>query len=519
MSRLIDKTTYLEYLECPKNAWFKLYKPELKKFFEESEFVKNLANQGHSVEAMARFLFRNGLYIAGFGNAGAELTQKYIAAKVPVLFQSTFINDGFLARNDVLAYDQQANKWDLYEIKATTSLEENTKKIDHIEDASFQAVLLKDLGIVVGKVSLIYLSKKCVLEDGLDTQSLFVLEDITEKVQEREFLTRTRMQEAKEILFQDDETAPQCLCISKSRNNHCPTFSISHTYVPGYSVHDIARIGETKLQNLVDDGIFKIEDIPDHFKLTDNQINQVRVQKTGIPIIRHDEIVSFLNMLRYPLYFLDYETYASAIPKFNGYRPYEPITFQMSLHVVDSPGAEPKHFEYLHTDKNDPSMALLLKLQEIIGQEGSVIVWNKLFERDRNKDMANRNPNCKAFLENLNSRLFDLMEIFSKQMYVHAGFKGSSSIKKVLPVLVPDMKYDELEIKEGGAASQAWHDLIWEDLEVSDKQKIVDDLRQYCCLDTYAMYVILENINNIVNNALPHANLERDSTEFSDFLV
>ncbi len=493
MNCLIDKTTYLEYLECAQNAWLKLYKPELKHLFGVSEFDKNLSNQGCLVEAMARLLFPSGLYIAAFGNDAVELTQKYIAAKVPFIFQSTFISSQFLARNDVLAYNAVNGTWDLYEIKATSSLEENAKKINHIEDVSFQVVILKDLGIEIGKIFLVRLNKEYVLEEELDTQSLFVPEDITEKVQIREIDTRLHMQKAKMILLQDDET-PKCLCIYRSRCNHCSTFYFSHNNVPEYSVHDISRISTMKIQSLVDEGILKIEDIPDQFKLTDIQTNQVRACKTGIPIIRHHEIATLLDNLQYPLYFLDYETYASAIPKFKGYTPYEPITFQMSLHVLNSLDSEPEHFEYLHTEDSDPSIPLLQRLQEIIGLKGSIIVWRKSFERDRNEELARRNPDYKYFLSNLNARLFDLMEIFSKQMYVHAGFRGSSSIKKVLPILVPDLRYDELCIQEGGIASQAWCDMIWGKLEKNAKQKIAGDLKAYCRLDTYAMYTIWKYI-------------------------
>jgi hypothetical protein len=39
--------------------------------------------------------------------------------------------------------------------------------------------------------------------------------------------------------------------------------------------------------------------------------------------------------------------------------------------------------------------------------------------------------------------------VFAKQHYVHPDFRGSTSIKAVMPVLVPQLSYDDLEIKEG----------------------------------------------------------------------
>ena len=38
MNKLITKTIYLEALECQKNTWLKIYKPEIANLFELSNF-------------------------------------------------------------------------------------------------------------------------------------------------------------------------------------------------------------------------------------------------------------------------------------------------------------------------------------------------------------------------------------------------------------------------------------------------------------------------------------------------
>ncbi len=91
------------------------------------------------------------------------------------------------------------------------------------------------------------------------------------------------------------------------------------------------------------------------------------------------------------------------------------------------------------------------------------------------------------------------MDIFGKQFYVHKDFKGKISIKNVLPVLVPELSYKELDIKEGGAASQKWNE-IWQGLvDEDEKEKIIKDLKIYCGLDTYAMYAIWKHLYQLVN--------------------
>ncbi|USN55185.1 MAG: DUF2779 domain-containing protein [Candidatus Peribacteria bacterium] len=61
-------------------------------------------------------------------------------------------------------------------------------------------------------------------------------------------------------------------------------------------------------------------------------------------------------------------------------------------------------------------------------------------------------PQYQAALERINAQTFDLMELFSKQYYFHRDFQGSSSIKKVLPVLT-DISYDGLAVSNGAIAA------------------------------------------------------------------
>ena len=158
----ITKTIYLEFLTCAKNAWLKQYKPELASKFELSAFEKSLVANGNLVELWARKLFPSGILIEEFGEAATTKTQQYIKDKQPVIFQSTFILGKFLARNDVLEYDKDNECWNLYEIKGTNTLKENGEERDHVEDAAFQYVVLRDYGVKIGRVNIIHLNKEYI---------------------------------------------------------------------------------------------------------------------------------------------------------------------------------------------------------------------------------------------------------------------------------------------------------------------------------------------------------------------
>jgi hypothetical protein len=211
--------------------------------------------------------------------------------------------------------------------------------------------------------------------------------------------------------------------------------------------------------------------------------------------IRRGEIAEELGKLIYPIYFLDYETCPSALPRFDGFSPYQQIPFQYSIHILDRPEATPRHAEFLSVTPNDPSPAFANSLREHIGDVGSVVVWNKTFESKINRDLGKRIPANLSFMDALNGRIYDLMEIFSKQKFVHKDFKGGASIKDVLPVLAPELSYQDLVIQEGGTASQTWDKITSESVDPSEKGILATNLKAYCERDTYAMYAIWQYLN------------------------
>ena len=92
-------------------------------------------------------------------------------------------------------------------------------------------------------------------------------------------------------------------------------------------------------------------------------------------------------------------------------------------------------------------------------------------------------------MEYINNQMFDLENIF-KEDYIDWRFKGSSSIKKVLPVLVPDMSYDDLEVGEGTEAMDIWERLVLKKEFEGNENEVRQNLLDYCEQDTLAMVKI-----------------------------
>jgi hypothetical protein len=207
-------------------------------------------------------------------------------------------------------------------------------------------------------------------------------------------------------------------------------------------------------------------------------------------------IQTFIDKLFYPLCFLDFETVYPAIPLFDGTRPYRQVPFQYSLHIQDSKGAELKHFEYLAEPRNDPRRELLKKLLDAIPEQSCIITYTD-FEAERLRDLAEWFPEYKSRIEDLIKVIRDISLPFDKMDYYHWQLNGSYSLKAVLPIVVPEMSYKDLAIRDGRMAIDAYFAMS----QLSDEKEIERmrrDLLEYCKLDTLAMVKILEKLREML---------------------
>ena len=470
---MITKTDYLAFLTAPKHLWaLKHDRIEI----PPSPYEIHTMQQGQLVEALARDFLREHVL------TGHE---------VELAFQETFRDGSFQARVDILARSPEKGKVDIYEVKSGTSI----KKEDRF-DIAFQRLICEASG-TVENVYLVHLNKDYLREGDVALDKLFMVENLNEKTDKlREQVLESRQQALDAASADDPENILSC-----HKLNECPCPSLCHGELPEYPIFDIPRLHKNKAINLKNSGILSIHDLPEPFPLTDRQRPHVEAIRVGTPLIREEQISAELQLLEYPLSFLDYETFNPAVPLYNGYRPYEHIVFQYSLHVREHPESELEHVEYLHLDNVDPGPLFLEHLKRYLPGEGSILVWNQSFEMGKNREMAERYPNFRCFLEELNDRIFDLMTIFSKGFFIHPDFHGSSSIKNVLPVLCPELDrgYTGLGISSGEEAMLAWHEVISGEVQEEAVDEVWRDLLAYCELDTLAMERILAVVRSEVD--------------------
>ena len=486
-SILLSKSKYLNGLQCPKYLWLLFNEPE--RIPAVNAATQYRFDQGHLVGELAKRLFPGGIDIPN-ENFAANLrqTRELLEGHAP-LFEAGIGTGKIYARADILN-PAGKDEWDITEVKSSTSV-----KDINIDDVSFQKFCYEKAGLKIRRSFLAYINTEYVRDGDIDPGQLFHIEDISEQVAEASLGIQERVDSMFNIISAER-------CPDTAIGNHCkspydcPLQQVCWGFLPENSVFDLYR-GGRKCMELFESGIFTIKDIPDYFKLTDIQQIQKECELSGKHYIDREGIRRFLETLKYPLYYLDFETFSPVVPLFDGTRPYQRITFQFSLHVVEDDKAKAKHYSFLAEGMDDPRPKLLSELNGVLGDQGSIVVYNQAFEKGVLKELAQSFPDYSGWVKNVSERIVDLLVPFRSFYYYHPAQKGSASIKMVLPVLT-GKSYEEMDISGGEGASLAFLEATYGDVPEEVRTKIRGDLEKYCGLDTEGMMWIVDRLRELV---------------------
>lgn len=459
-----------------------------------SDSLQAIFDAGHDFEQYAESLFPGGVTI-GFSDYDSYLdmpvrTTAAIEQGSRTIFQGRFEYQQLTFICDIIQFVSD-KEVDLYEIKSTASAKE-----EHKPDLAFQMVVLEKLGYSVRNIAVIHVDSSYVREGDIEPEKLCATTDVSEDVKALREETEIKIEEALNVVALPEcpDTSP-LLASPGFFKEWLEVYHHMKNTRPG-SIYDLCQLDIPTLQSLLNNGYEKITDIPLDFALKPKQALQVQSAINGVGIDQ-EKIDEFLNGFEYPLYFIDYETMGSLIPPFDGMRPFQQLPFQYSLHIIEELSGEVRHKEFLHTEKSNPTEAIAKQLQKDIGPTGTVLSWNMSFEKRCNELLAQLHPEFANFLADVNNRMQDLMTPFSKNWYIDSDFKGSASIKNVLPVLVPELSHKHLNISDGQSAQRIWMQAILDEKHNDTKAQILDDLLEYCKLDTLAMVKIYQKLKSL----------------------
>ena len=479
---MLSKSRFIAGLQCPLRLWYQCYNSELATKPPPSK--QALFDMGHEVGRLATSLYTDGVPIEEDYLHHVEAEKSTLKAmsnkNVTAIYEAAFTYNRIRIRVDILER-HDVKTWNLIEVKSSTSVKDVYKP-----DLGIQYYILKGLGIEIFSAGILHINNAYVYDGKqLDLNQLFYFSDFTDETVNRQGEFISQIKELQKILSW--ETPPN---ISPSRHcmnpYQCEFWEYCTSDMPEFWVMDLTGMNQKKFDQLTESGIEDISEIPDGFPLSALQ-ERIRKCVANNQEYITPELEDELMGVEYPVQFLDFETFATAIPRYPNTRPYQTIPFQWSNHILFEDGRV-KHVEYLSVEDKDPCEEFTTDLLETLGTRGTIFVYAS-YEKRIVYQLANQLPKFRDQLLDLLNRFKDLYALIRKNYY-HPKFYGSFSLKAVLPVLVPSMNHGDLAIPEGSIASLEYLRMLDPATPSDEKAKIKQDLLIYCGYDTLAMVKI-----------------------------
>ena len=488
---LISKSKYLSGLQCHKLLWYQYNaKDEIP---EVDAGTQAIFDQGHLVGQYAQRLFPDGIEVNAEHFAIEKIlkdTQESLRLRKP-LFEAGFKYKNAFARADILN-PVGKDSWEIIEVKSSTEVKEI-----NLHDLALQWYTYQGAGLDIKRCHILHINNKYIRKGDVDPRKLFVSEDVTKDVKELLLDVEGMLDEMSKVIaakkYPDVAIGPHC-----SDPYECPLQEKCFKFLPTHNPLTLYYFKKEKAFGLINDGITDILEFNDSIALSDKQKIQIQSYRSKREYVDKEGIRSFLDILKFPLYYLDFETMGTAIPLFDDVKPYQQIPFQFSLHIQQLPKSKIEHIGYLANGKDDPRPELLKLLKKYLGNKGSIITYNASFEKGRLNEMTKVYSSYNEWNQKIQSRIVDLLDPFKAFYYYHYEQVGSASLKSVLPALI-GKGYEGMAIADGGTASSEYIRVTFgENIAEKEKNRVRKNLEEYCGLDTKAMVWIVDKMKILV---------------------
>jgi hypothetical protein len=480
-SVVLTKSDFTRYRACPHAAWMAKHRPHDAPA-DPDPLAHWRTRDGIALEALAMTRFPDAVDASAPDIPTALARTRALMADpaVATIAQASIVSPaGYFARLDVL--ERRPDGWAIREIKSCS-----TPDTTHRDDLGFQVLACRDAGLSIVDAAIVHVDRAYRRQAGDDVAArVFTTAPLLSALEADAADIVAAMAGALAVVRAPEP--PPCRCHERTRGSWCAYAPAIHAAAdaPG-GIHDLRRLHGGKLRALQARGIARVADIPGDVELSAWQQRQVAVTRAGVDHFDAAAVGEILAGLQFPLHFLDYESFSFPIPRFDGFTANAHVPFQYSLHIVAADGAL-THRAHLALDPAlHPAEDLLARLAADVGRTGSIVVWSN-FERGIHTRLAEALPHYSDFLADLTARLVDLEPVVGKGHWVHPAFRGSSSIKAVLPVITDGAGYTGLAIHDGGTASAAWRHCLDGGASAAERAQIEADLLAYCAQDTLAM--------------------------------
>jgi len=494
MSKLsynLTKSKIITGLRCPKKLWFDIN--------EKIEIDHFLFHKGNVFGEKIKEIYGDGLDLSNnFEDDVIQLTNDAMNdPKVNIIYEGAFLFEETLVRTDALI--RKNNGWKLIEAKSSQSLQEH-----HLQDIAIQYYVLNNLNVLITEATIAHINKDFIYEGKNDYKDLIVEVEVLGDIQQfvtsvpdwiKDLLPVT--EKVTEPIFDMGDHCKGCQYIEKCKSNSfLGKIEIPISILPNY--------GNKLQKQWFDNKIYDLRDLPYESveSIKDKRWNLVEIIKS------HKENIEWINpnfsgiikKYSWPRYFFDIESVMQAVPIIPSTKPNDQFPFQYSVHKWEFEDQEltlEDSNQFLEFNSENMDRKYLEKLINDLGTEGPIFAHNAPTEINALSYLVER-KNCIDLtdkIENIQSRIIDTAKLFRENFY-NVAMMGSYSLKDIIKILPNASSYssENDQVGDGGDAMIKWFQYTNTNTTNKEKQKIRENLTDYCAKDTLNLYLIFKYI-------------------------
>lgn len=488
---LLTKSLFRIGRQCPLRLWREAHEPDAPELTPAASDRTRLV-MGQTVGRAAEALLPGAVRIppAWAGPAArAQATADAIAGGATALYEATVVADGLAASLDLL--ERAAEGWVLREVKARKTPKAKADLAALVEEVAFERLVTERAGLPVARAELVVLNRA---HRHPGPEPLFAALDLTGPTADAQPAVAAAAAEQLNTLHGSapaTPVGPHCFT-----PDACPFLTRCWGEFPPHHVSETYYANAKVWIPWLAEGWTRIPDVPDPVLATLRKPVALLRQKPAIVadrLVVADGLAAALAPFDVPLAWLDFETVMPALPRWPGTAPLEQLPVQFSAITVD--GAV---VDFLADGPEDCRAALAEQLVAACAGAERVVAYYATFERGCLERLAEAVPAHADALLAIADRLIDLLPPVQEHVY-HPDFRGSFSLKAVLPVLVPELSYQGLLVADGDTASTRLLELLFEPERFTDAERARwrEALLTYCRLDVQAMVRLLEVLRTL----------------------
>ena len=481
-SFLISRQKFKTSLRCEKLFW---------------EQSKNNLSNAHYLELLQykdliqlnRKLYPDAIELKSYkSNYSFTKTLEALKNRKPT-FNTHFQVEDLNSKTDLLVPSEKENFWNIIEIKFST----NIKRLAYY-DIAFQKYVIELSGFKIDTCIIKTINPNYLFVDNnIEPEQFYKNTDVTKRI-EGIFQSIPGKLERLKAIYKSTKSPQNRGCKNPTK---CIYPNVCWDNLQDSDIFQLREGKDLSYDLYTNQGIHYITDIPQDVELSDIQKLQFEAHKTKSPYINHEMIAQFIEKIKFPVYFLDFETINPPLPIFINSKPFQHVPFQYSLHILQSPDSEPVHHQYIcEMDNNNPRIEILDNLRKLIYPEGTILCFNDAFEKKCLKEAVAFHKEFEPWYKSILPMFLDLAIPFKYFYYYHPEQKGKASLKAILPVMT-DESYKNLKIQDGHGANQEYLRIRSGKSSFLETEKVKKRLLLYCKMDTYALFLVMRELRKL----------------------